>query len=389
MKKLLIATAALAMVAGTAQAQSSVTVYGIVDTSYMSTETKSSAATPVIAKTSSLGADGAMQGTRLGFRGTEDLGGGMKANFNIELGLETTNDGMIANASNRNSFVGLSDSKLGEIRLGRFATLNKLINDATVFGGASMTSAGGSNSGWGWTAQANGAAVSNERINNALHYISPTFSGVNVQLQLVDDENDATTANAAKTRVEGTFIGVNYAAGKLALRYANKNVKSETAAVDAAAVNPNTTLRLDPVFGLISTLAAGQVTGVAAVEETKVKQDSFLASYNFGVANVVATYNNTKSSPLTAANETKRSDTTVGVSVPMGKTTLLAQYGEGTQKAVGTADDKLKGLQLGVVYNLSKRTNVYAVYGDGENKDGATGRTATDEVMALGLRHSF
>jgi predicted porin len=84
-------------------------------------------------------------------------------------------------------------------------------------------------------AQANGAAVSNERINNALHYISPTFSGVNVQLQLVDDENDVTTADDAKSRVEGTFIGVNYAAGKLALRYANKSVKAETAAGAATA----------------------------------------------------------------------------------------------------------------------------------------------------------
>jgi predicted porin len=148
-------------------------------------------------------------------------------------------------------------------------------------------------------------------------------------------------------------------------------------------------LRLDPVFGLVNNVTQAGSLAVAAVEETKVKQDSFLASYNFGVANVVATYNNTKSSPLTASKETKRSDTTVGVSVPMGKTTLLAQYGEGTQKAVGEKDDKLKGLHLGAVYSLSKRTNVYAVYGDGEIKDGATGRKATDEIMALGLRHSF
>ena len=389
MKKSLLALAAMGAFVGTVQAQSSVSVYGIIDTSYLSTETKSSAATPITAKTSTLGNDGAMSGSRLGFRGTEDLGGGMRANFNIEMGITTTDDGMVANASNRNSFVGLSDSKLGEIRLGRFATLNKLINDSTVFGGASFTTAGGSNSGWGWAAQANGGAVSNERINNALHYISPTFSGANIQLQLVDDENDVTTADAPKTQVKGYFVGANYATGNVAVRYARKEVKSETAAVAAGAINTNGTLRLDPVFGLISTVAAAQATGVAAVEDTKVTQDSILASYNFGVANVVATYNNTTSSPLTAANETKRSDLTIGASVPLGKTTLLAQYSQGTQKAVGTQDDKLTGLQLGAVYNFSKRSNIYAAYGTGKNKDGATDREGTDTVMALGVRHTF
>ena len=390
MKKSLLALAAMGAFVGTVQAQSSVTIYGIIDTSYLSTETKSAAAVPVTAKQSTIGHDGAMNGTRLGFRGTEDLGGGMRANFTIEMGINTTDDGMVANASNRNSFVGLSDSKLGEIRLGRFATLNKLINDSTVFGGASFNGTnGGATSGWGWAAQANGAGVSNERINNALHYISPTFSGANIQLQLVDDVNDATTADAPKTMVKGYFVGANYATGNVAVRYARKEVKSEQAAVAAAAVSPNTTLRLDPVFGLISTFAAAQTTGVAAVEETQVTQDSILASYNFGVANVVATYNNTTSSPLTAALETKRSDLTIGASVPLGKTTLLAQYSQGTQKAVGTQDDKLTGLQLGAVYNLSKRSNIYAAYGTGKNKDGATDREGTDTVMALGVRHTF
>ena len=389
MKKSLLALAAMGAFAGAAHAQSSVSVYGIIDTGYLSTETKSSAATPITAKTSTLGNDGAMSGSRLGFRGTEDLGGGMRANFNIEMGITTTDTGMVANASNRNSFVGLSDSKLGEIRLGRFATLNKLINDSTVFGGASFNGTnGGATSGWGWAAQANGAGVSNERINNALHYISPTFSGANIQLQLVDDVNDATTADAPKTMVKGYFVGANYATGNVAVRYARKEVKSEVAAVAATAINTNILL-FDPVFGLISTFAAGQVTGVAAVEETKVTQDSILASYNFGVANVVATYNNTTSSPLTAANETKRSDLTIGASVPLGKTTLLAQYSQGTQKAVGTQDDKLTGLQLGAVYNFSKRSNIYAAYGTGKNKDGATDREGTDTVMALGVRHTF
>jgi len=389
MKKSLLALAAMGAFAGAAQAQSSVTVYGLIDTSYMSTETKTNAVTPVTAQTSSLGADGALSGSRLGFRGTEDLGGGMRANFNIEMGINTTDSGMIANASNRNSFVGLSDSKLGEVRIGRFATLNKLINDSTVFGGGSFTTVGVPTSGWGWAAQANGAGVSNERINNALHYISPTFSGANVQLQFVDDKNDATTADAPETKVRGYFVGVNYAAGKVAVRYARKDVLSETAAVAAAALDPTALLLVDPVFGRVGTVAAAQMTGIAAVEETRVTQDSALASYNFGVASVTATYNNTTTTPLTAAGRLQRSDITVGVSVPLGNTTLLAQYSQGTQAAVNAQDDKVTGYQLGAVYNLSKRSNIYAAYGSGATKDGDTNREGTDRVMALGVRHTF
>jgi len=389
MKKSLLALAAMGAFAGAAQAQSSVTVYGLIDTSYMSTETKTNAVTPVTAQTSSLGADGALSGSRLGFRGTEDLGGGMRANFNIEMGINTTDSGMIANASNRNSFVGLSDSKLGEVRIGRFATLNKLINDSTVFGGGSFTTVGVPTSGWGWAAQANGAGVSNERINNALHYISPTFSGANVQLQFVDDKNDVNTADAPETKVRGYFVGVNYAAGKVAVRYARKDVLSETAAVAAAALDPTALLLVDPVFGRVGTVAAAQMTGIAAVEETRVTQDSALASYNFGVASITATYNNTTTTPLTAAGRLQRSDITVGVSVPLGNTTLLAQYSQGTQAAVNAQDDKVTGYQLGAVYNLSKRSNIYAAYGSGATKDGDTNREGTDRVMALGVRHTF
>jgi len=389
MKKSLLALAAMGAFAGAAQAQSSVTVYGLIDTSYMSTETKTNAVTPVTAQTSSLGADGALSGSRLGFRGTEDLGGGMRANFNIEMGINTTDSGMIANASNRNSFVGLSDSKLGEVRIGRFATLNKLINDSTVFGGGSFTTVGVPTSGWGWAAQANGSGVSNERINNALHYISPTFSGANVQLQFVDDKNDVNTADAPETKVRGYFVGVNYAAGKVAVRYARKDVLSETAAVAAAALDPTALLLVDPVFGRVGTVAAAQMTGIAAVEETRVTQDSALASYNFGVASITATYNNTTTTPLTAAGRLQRSDITVGVSVPLGNTTLLAQYSQGTQAAVNAQDDKVTGYQLGAVYNLSKRSNIYAAYGSGATKDGDTNREGTDRVMALGVRHTF
>jgi predicted porin len=89
MKKLLIATAALAMVAGTVQAQSSVTVYGLLDMGYAAQQTKATNTTNagITTKTQAIGASEGLAASRLGFRGTEDLGGGLKADFVYELGI--------------------------------------------------------------------------------------------------------------------------------------------------------------------------------------------------------------------------------------------------------------------------------------------------------------
>ncbi len=83
MKKSLIALSVLAAVAGTAQAQSSVTIYGIVDMALQHQNTGDPAG-------STLGLDSGIQsGSRLGFKGSEDLGGGLKANFQLEMGIAT------------------------------------------------------------------------------------------------------------------------------------------------------------------------------------------------------------------------------------------------------------------------------------------------------------
>ena len=90
MKKLLIATAAFAMVAGTAQAQSSVTVYGILDMGYVSESKKTQSATATTDVTG-INTGAGLSGNRIGFRGTEDLGGGLTAGFVYELGITPEN----------------------------------------------------------------------------------------------------------------------------------------------------------------------------------------------------------------------------------------------------------------------------------------------------------
>ena len=134
MKKSLIALAALSAFATAAQAQSSVTVYGTVDVGYGESKYTNSATNTVRKTTNTGNGDGGLSTSILGFRGTEDLGGGMKANFTLEWDLtdlgtsgrgaatSSTAQGTAQGFGARQTWVGLEDAKLGQLRLGRQMT---------------------------------------------------------------------------------------------------------------------------------------------------------------------------------------------------------------------------------------------------------------------------
>ena len=112
MKKSLLALAVLGTLAGVASAQSSVTIYGRVDESF---------AKPVGTKDKQIADNGGAGGSRLGFKGTEDLGNGLSALFRFEHGFYP-DDGTAASSSafwNRYAMVGLSSTKFGTLSLGR------------------------------------------------------------------------------------------------------------------------------------------------------------------------------------------------------------------------------------------------------------------------------
>jgi predicted porin len=119
MKKLLIASAALAMVAGTAQAQSSVTVYGLLDMGYTSISTANTPRTagqePYTVKGVQSGNQGRLSGSRLGFRGTEDLGGGLAASFVVEFGLDAGEQANGISNGTRLGFVDLSSKRWAQL----------------------------------------------------------------------------------------------------------------------------------------------------------------------------------------------------------------------------------------------------------------------------------
>jgi predicted porin len=394
MKKSLIALAALSAFATAAQAHSSVTVYGLMDIGYsdFSNATTVANGTTTTAKGKNTGnGDGGLATSRLGVRGVEDLGGGLKANFVLEYDLMDIgvggngqqNDGRstsgaaalaapygvttapdAAGFGARYSYVGLQDAKLGQVRLGR---QEQSIHSVMVGGSAGMAnnvtgavySAGLSN------VSTNSASVRPHMVflNRAVTYISPSFNGLTVELQTSSQELNPGTGAANQTSAKETGGSLKYVAGKLSAAYGVATTK-----LDAA----NT------------------------ANDQKFEQQAMNVTYDFGKVKAFALHTQRKDT-VNSAFMNKTKNTEVGIQAPMGKTLLWASAYEGDR--TGPATDALangnadtSGMQVGARYDLSKRTALYAIYGQQEIK--GTGVTDNDlkvksKMTSVGVRHSF
>jgi hypothetical protein len=219
MKKLLIASAALAMVAGSVQAQSSVTIYGTLDAGY---DKLSSEVTDVSAKTTTKTtgkgverqAQGALTSSRIGFRGTEDIGGGLKANFNLEYEINPgsgrtitgTGDGGSTTAM-RTSTVGLSGG-FGTFNIGRQLTgIHGVVVGFSPLSGNNMVG----DLSYSAATRLHSEAV---RADNSISYITPTMSGFNARVDYAADSADvvSSTPNSG-TKTDHLGLSANYTAG--------------------------------------------------------------------------------------------------------------------------------------------------------------------------------
>ncbi len=411
MKKSLIALAALSAFATAAQAQSSVTVYGVMDIGYQSSDYTASlvtgtadstalAATKTTAK--GMGGDGALSTSVIGFRGSEDLGGGMKANFHLEydllnaasqqsgysdgsaqfgantsadMGTKLTGDNSKNGAFGaRLSWIGLSDAKLGEIRLGRqFEVIHGVITANLAAGanntvGSSYYSAGPLKAGDEISTRVHAVFV-----NNAYTYISPNLNGLTVSAQTAKNEYKVGDGTTTGHKASTNGLAANYKFGKL-----DVSVGSQTTKYDA--------------------------DYDAATNDIKRKVDAFGANYDFGVVRVFAS-NQKVTQQNAGVDAIERNFNEAGVRVPQGKFMFHASMFTGTNKTVGgTAtgliEHDVDGYQVGAQYSLSKRTTAYALMGQTKQtlktiSTVANTYAATDvnnakvKQMAIGLRHSF
>ncbi len=407
MKKSLVALAALA-VAGVASAQSSVTLFGVVDASisgYSSTSRDLNGATflnPFYLNKGSVKvsrtalANGAYNSSRLGFRGTEDLGGGLAASFWLEAPITNDDGATGVSTFGRRSTVSLSGG-FGEVRLGRDYTptfWNDTVFDpfGTVGVGTNLISTA---SGFNTTGGAGGFGGNPNyvRASNSIGYfLPPNLGGFYGQVQYAFSEKDKYSPGLATPNVANNSRTGRYVGGRFG--YANGPV--------------------DVALAYGSSTSGDQFyAGVT----NKVNTLNLGASYDFGPVKLFGEVSRVKNkvdyevTPFVGATpDTDLTGYLLGVTVPVGAGLIRASYSsvkyDLNQPQVlfqpRIADPKANKLAIGYVHNLSKRTALYATVARVSNKNGAaltvggpafissgvfTPKTSTG--YDFGIRHAF
>lgn len=333
MKKNLIVLALLAA-AGAASAQSSVTLYGRVDAGIGSF--KDSIAGDGVTRTKL--DSNILNNSLWGFKGTEDLGNGLKANFVLESGMsmDTGAQADSARLFNRKATVGLSGD-FGIVELGRNYTAYDSLRAAT--NNTVDTNMAVTNNVW-----AVGGDYAN-RTDNSIRFDSNTYSGFSGSVAYAFGENkdlNGTTYTPGRDSTDTLSLHVKYANGPVLVGYAHQALQAATGA--------------DTKYNLVG------------------------GSYDFGVAKLVAGYNKAER----AATEDQEYQ--VGVSAPFGATTVYFGYANGKQETTaGVTVEERSGYDLAATYALSKRTTAYAGYKSYEVKNSSKEATA----FAVGVRHVF
>jgi predicted porin len=382
MKKTLIALAALSAISGSAVAQSSVTVSGRLDQGY-STKTTNAASAGDVQTKSIVASPLATSFLRLS--GTEDLGGGLKASFLMESGMS----GAATTLGDRGLFLDL-DGGFGSLRVGNQPTVERLIWTGFSQTGA-MNVVGDLNSSTPEDAGGTGTHVTFEK---AVKYTTPSFKGLTASAAL----NVATTdTSGVKSGSDGTSFAVAYNQGKFKAMAGMS--KLTTQAASTAAVAAVSAQYFITTTGLVTTTetannllrAAVASSASAAAYEVETDTTSISASYDFGFATAAVTHFDidTKRSNTRTTGAVDRKSTTLGVSAPVGKAVVFGTYGFGKQETAGNGyKGDLSGMQIGVRYNLSKRTAAYLATGKVEHELSTSTKNENKET-ALGLVHLF
>lgn len=384
MKRTLVALAALAVTG--AFAQSSVSIDGIVDAGIQSINYKGNSVNDI-------GGNGSST-SQINFRGSEDLGGGLKAEFRVETDLS-----MVSNAANTGTASSINTVTPttqvnstggtfanGELRVGLaggfgrvdFGAVNFNSLDTYAVGQPYGTAIGG---GFRGVYVTDTSAVSAVRADNAIKYKSPSFSGFDFTLYNVrknTNANSGTTASATTGLISqqtafsttlGAYdhqgvieVGLNYNNGPLKVSY-SQNMQ------DYASVGTGTT------DSTVRTLGG---------------------NYDFGAIKLYALTQRVSNS----SSSIDRGFTSLALAYTMGAHVISGLYGQGSDSgtAIGAAvrGQTTKMASLGYDYNLSKRSAVYARYerisDDGGMLAAVAALDGTDTVRtraAIGLRHAF
>lgn len=314
MKKTLIALAVLAA-SGAAMAQSSVSIYGVVDAAIHKDKNVDAAMI-----------DGAVDSSRIGFKGTEDLGGGLKAHFVLEQGLKI-DTGAAADATkafSRETSVGFSGG-FGAVKLGRFksayeqisgntyAVFDSVLSPTLVFESGNHTA----------------------RPNNGIGYTTPSFAGFSAAVTTNLDETKGVSNNV-------TAFNVVYEGG--------------------------------PFYADLAYQDEGDFTDV---QYTRLN-----GAYTFGAFKLKAGYGNVDK----PVKNTDVDEYHIGVDYTLAPNLILSA-GFASSEADNETDSS-DAFSFGAAYLLSKRTTVYGGYFDSD-KVANSNRGTPESRFAVGVKHTF
>lgn len=374
MKKSLLVAALIAGFAGAANAETSVTLYGIVDAGIAYERVKGTVGGVDYKGTRTGALSGGQSGNRWGLKGTEDLGNGLQAVFVLESGFDIA-DGTSSQGGRmfgRQATVGLKSDAWGQLDLGRQTNIASkyLARVASPFGTDFSQARVGTTFG----------AADSLRYDNMIMYQTPNFSGfqfgVGYSFNASGNQRFKISGSDEPNNRAWT-TGVRYVNGPLAAALTYDQLK---------------------VNGLASTPAADR--------NVSVKSWNLAASYDFSVVKVHAGFGQTRNGWMSdieyadielgdgfiANNGMKVNSYTLGVSAPVGANgSLLASWGMADPRNGGNwvAGDlkKQNAYSIGYTYALSKRTNVYALGSYVDNVAFQEDLKATQ--VGVGVRHQF
>ena len=390
MKKTLLAAALLAGFAGAASAQSSVTLYGIVDAGLRYTQVSRNNLDGV--NNFGLGY-GQQSGNRFGLKGVEDLGGGNKATFMLENGFDIGNGTALQGSRlfGRQAWMGVESDSWGYVRMGR------QLNFATEYVGIPVDPFG---TGFGQLNMGAAFGVANtDRISNTLKYQTPNMSGfqAGIGYSFATGNSALYTAEANNGLVPGTSgTGYNFASSNntrqltLGAKYAN-----------------------GPFYAAASYDKIYSEAGLTQGRSASISSWNLAGSYDFKVVKIAAGYGQTRDGAVLGQGGGGTGATLAGS--PVGSGDLIFAPAVGTNSyIVGatipvnpvsrvllswtmlTPNTNMKDIynaqnqtayNLAYTYDFTKRTNLYAFVGTMQNV--GTVDTAKSTTVGLGLRHQF
>jgi predicted porin len=350
MKKLLIATAALAMVAGTAQAQSNVTMYGAFDASY--SQDKRGTSTTSNDQMSDKSSD-FYKTSNFGIRGTEDLGGGLTASFQWESDLFSSTGA--TTLGDRLSFVTLASAQYGALSIGR---QNDAVKDVE-----------GLPQVYNLSDNLHFNTLVGNRYANVTKYQSPTIAGFKIAYSFSE--------NPAATAIQQTGTGATTST----TQESNNTLNSY-----------NIQYKLPFNGGVDLAYGSGKIeTGAATTTFTKTEM--------FAARTVISGVTVGAGLMKNKQGDNRLDQTMVSANVPYGKWNFMGHYVQNDQTGsiittpTGASANKIpegnayggSGFGLMAAYNLSKRTAAYVGYAE-FSADVVTGDRV---VQTIGLHHAF